>query len=206
METKKIGRPQGRPRRFDVEAALALGQAMFHERGYDAVGLAALTERLDIRPPSFYAAFGSKAGFFERVLERYTAAVLPLEAILRPGRPPAEAMTELLESAARSYAADPATRGCLVLETSRSCADEESTALAPVLCITRHASSDASRRLLTSTRSCPQDPQFYAQSKRNGRPDGATHPPPHRSAGSGASLYRRTFRSPTKVRGMETSR
>ncbi len=103
---------------------------MFHERGYDAVGLAALTERLDIRPPSFYAAFGSKAGFFERVLERYTTTVLPLETILRPGRPPAEAMTELLESAARSYAANPGARGCLVLETSRSCADEESAALA----------------------------------------------------------------------------
>jgi len=52
------------------------------------VGLAALTDALGIRPPSFYMAFGSKAGFFERILDRYARSVLALEDILVPGRPP----------------------------------------------------------------------------------------------------------------------
>jgi len=42
-------------------------------------------------------AFGSKAGFFERILNRYARSVLALEDILVPGRPPHEALTDLLE-------------------------------------------------------------------------------------------------------------
>ncbi|HWL71934.1 MAG TPA: TetR/AcrR family transcriptional regulator [Geminicoccus sp.] len=121
---------RGRPRGFDPEAALAVGQSMFHAHGYEAVGLAALTEALGIKPPSFYMAFGSKAGFFGRILERYARSVLALEEILLPGRAPDEALAELLESAARTYAADPERRGCLVLEATRGGDDSESAILA----------------------------------------------------------------------------
>lgn len=107
-----------------------IGQRLFHARGYDAVGLATLTDTLGIKPPSFYAAFGSKAGFFERILDRYAASVVALEDVLIPGRPPAEALAELLEAAARTYAADPEARGCLVLEAARGNSDEDSTRLA----------------------------------------------------------------------------
>jgi len=103
---------------------------MFHERGYDAVGIAELTAQLDIRPPSFYAAFGSKAGFFERVLTRYAETTLPLGEILCPARPAMEALTALLEEAAQTYARDPRARGCLVLEAARAAGAEEATALA----------------------------------------------------------------------------
>ncbi len=103
---------------------------MFHEHGYDMVGLTALTEAIEIKPPSFYAAFGSKARFFERVLDRYAASVLRLDVILRPGRPVAEALAELLAGAAQTYSADPRARGCLVLEAARSSVDAESAALA----------------------------------------------------------------------------
>ncbi|MDE1147414.1 MAG: TetR/AcrR family transcriptional regulator [Azospirillaceae bacterium] len=121
---------RGRPRTFDPEGALAIGQALFHAHGYEGVGLAALTQALGIKPPSFYAAFGSKAAFFGRVLERYAAATLPLDEILQPGRPPIEALATLLDQAARTYAADPARPGCLVLEAVRGTGDAESLALA----------------------------------------------------------------------------
>ncbi|RKK03431.1 TetR family transcriptional regulator [Pseudoroseomonas wenyumeiae] len=126
----KISSGPGRPRGFDPEAALALGQQMFHARGYDAVGLAALTEAIGIKPPSFYKAFGSKAEFFTRILERYSRSVLALESILLPGRPAVEALAELLERAAETYARDPQQLGCLVLEAARGCADEESAIMA----------------------------------------------------------------------------
>ena len=122
--------PRGRPRQFDVEKALDTGQRLFHQHGYDGVGLAALTQALAIKPPSFYAAFGSKAGFFSRVIDRYSESVLALDEILREGRSPAEALAELLEQAARTYARDPAARGCLVLEASRGGVDAESVTLA----------------------------------------------------------------------------
>ena len=126
----KVSPLRGRPRGFDIDAALETGQRMFHARGYEAVGLAALTEALGIKPTSFYRTFGSKAGYFARILERYSQSVLPLDGILRPGRPAAEALADLLERAARTYARDPEQRGCLVLEAARGGDDDESANLA----------------------------------------------------------------------------
>ena len=129
MVTKLL--PQrGRPRGFDTETALDAGPRLFHARGYEAVGLAALTSALGIKPTSFYRTFGSKAGYFARILERYSQSVLALEGILRPGRPPAEALADLLERAALTYACDPQLRGCLVLEAARGGDDDESANLA----------------------------------------------------------------------------
>lgn len=124
----KLGR--GRPRGFDPEDALVVGQRMFHAYGYDAVGLAALTEALGIKPPSFYAAFGSKAGYFSRILNRYAQSVLALDRILLPGRSPEAALAELLERAAKTYSRDPDCLGCLVLEAARGRVNTESAVLA----------------------------------------------------------------------------
>ncbi|WP_241667195.1 helix-turn-helix domain-containing protein [Muricoccus nepalensis] len=121
-------RLRGRPRKFDPDAAVATAQRLFQARGYDALGVADLTEALGINPPSFYAAFGSKAGLFARVLERYSRCDgLPLDALLDPRRPVGEALAALLEEAARRYAAgaadpgaaDPGAAGCLVIEGQR---------------------------------------------------------------------------------------
>ena len=140
-------RPRGRPRRFDPEAAVATAQRLFHARGYDAVSVADLTEALGINPPSFYAAFGSKAGLYARTLGRYTAAEgIPLAEILRPGRPVAEALPAVLEEAARRYAADPAA-GCLVIEGTR-CNDPEARGAARALSV---AAEDKIRRFVAAT-------------------------------------------------------
>ena len=58
VSTKQKAR--GRPRGFDFERALAVAQALFHDKGYDAVGVAELTEAIGINPPSFYAASGAR--------------------------------------------------------------------------------------------------------------------------------------------------
>ncbi|MFM0730569.1 TetR/AcrR family transcriptional regulator [Paraburkholderia sediminicola] len=121
---------RGRPRAFDPEAALAVGQRLFHAAGYDGVGLSALTEALGIKPPSFYMAFGSKAAFFERVLDRYARTEIPLADVLWGGRPTGEALADLLERAARTYARDPERPGCLVLEAARGSGESESVVMA----------------------------------------------------------------------------
>jgi TetR/AcrR family transcriptional repressor for divergent bdcA len=118
-------KPRGRPRRFDPNEAVATAQQLFHARGYDAVTVADVTDALGINPPSFYAAFGSKAGLYARVLDRYNAGnAIPLASLLRADRPVAECLAALLEEAARYYADDPAAAGCLVLEGVR-CNDRE---------------------------------------------------------------------------------
>lgn len=123
--TTDISRTRGRPRRFDPDEALVTAQRLFHERGYDAVSVADLTKALGINPPSFYAAFGSKAGLYTRVLDRYAeTGAIPLTQILGADRPLAQSLAEVLEQAARSYAADATATGCLVLEGTR-CNDAE---------------------------------------------------------------------------------
>ena len=77
--------------------AIATAQCLFHARGYDAVSVADLTEALGINPPSFYAAFGSKAGLYARTLGHYTETKgVPLAELLRPSRPVAEALAAVL--------------------------------------------------------------------------------------------------------------
>jgi TetR/AcrR family transcriptional repressor for divergent bdcA len=123
--TTNIPAPRGRPRRFNPDEAVVIAQRLFHERGYDAVSVADLTKALGINPPSFYAAFGSKAGLFARILDRYAATgAIPLARILGTERPLAESLAELLEEAARAYAADATATGCMVLEGTR-CNDPE---------------------------------------------------------------------------------
>lgn len=130
--TNKSG-ARGRPRRFDPDAAVATAQQLFHARGYDAVSVADVTDALGINPPSFYAAFGSKAGLYARVLDHWTATeAIPLADILRPDIPVAAALGEVLEDAARRYAANPAAGGCLVLEGTR-CNDDDAREAARAL-------------------------------------------------------------------------
>ena len=138
MTTNKP-RGRGRPRSFDPEKAVAVAQTLFHTRGYDAVSVADVTEALGINPPSFYAAFGSKFGLYTRVLDRYAGTgAIPLDAILLPDRPVAEALAALLEEAARRYAAAPCTTGCLVLEGTR-CNDAEAREAASAFLVAAEA-------------------------------------------------------------------
>ncbi|MFC7552981.1 TetR/AcrR family transcriptional regulator [Pseudoroseomonas wenyumeiae] len=150
--TTKTPRPRGRPRRFDPEEAVATAQRLFHARGYDAVGVADITEALGINPPSFYAAFGSKAGLYARTLGRYTESEgVLLQEILRPGRPVAEALAAVLEEAARRYASDctkpGSAAGCLALEGAR-CNDPEAREAARALVA---AAQDTIHRFVAAT-------------------------------------------------------
>lgn len=121
MATTHNPRIRGRPRRFNVEQAVVTAQQLFHAHGYDAVSVADLTAALGINPPSFYAAFGSKAGLYRRVLDHWAGTgAIPFDQIMRPDRTVCEALKLLLEQAAHHYANDPDAPGCLVLEGTRS--------------------------------------------------------------------------------------
>jgi TetR/AcrR family transcriptional repressor for divergent bdcA len=109
---------------FDREAGVAIAQAMFHEHGFDAVSLTDLVEAMDIKPPSFYAAYGSKAELFEKAMLRYASEhALPLDKLLAPCRPVPEALAALLVAAAKQYGKDSVLRGCMITEGMR--ADDE---------------------------------------------------------------------------------
>ncbi|MDX2358905.1 TetR/AcrR family transcriptional regulator [Dietzia sp. PP-33] len=65
--------PVGRPRAFEPETALDAAVETFWRHGYDAAGLAELTEAMGISRPALYRAFGDKAQLFRAALERYIA-------------------------------------------------------------------------------------------------------------------------------------
>ena len=88
--TTNNSRPRGRPRRFDPDQAVTTAQHLFHARGYDAVSVADVTEALGINPPSgarhqhpsFYAAFGNKAGLYTNSKELWRQAEGPRAPLL----------------------------------------------------------------------------------------------------------------------------
>jgi TetR/AcrR family transcriptional repressor for divergent bdcA len=117
-------------RAFDRDAGIAIAKDLFHERGYDAVGVAEITRALDINPPSLYAAYGSKAGLFEQCLAAYVEeANLPADEILTPNRPVPEAINELLLNAVLLYTKSKTKRGCMASEGMRA-DDPQARALA----------------------------------------------------------------------------
>lgn len=120
------GRGRGRPRSFDVDAAVDTATALFHRHGYDGVRVAELGEQLGIKPPSLYAAFGSKAELFERCVQAYEARSQFIGAPLAdPELDTVEALALALRGAARAYAADPERPGCMVIDGKRNASDTE---------------------------------------------------------------------------------
>jgi len=61
----------GRPRTFDVNAALDAAVEVFWRHGYEGSSIAALNEAMGISTPSLYAAFGNKDELFRKAVERY---------------------------------------------------------------------------------------------------------------------------------------
>jgi TetR/AcrR family transcriptional repressor for divergent bdcA len=130
VKAKNNPKPRGRPRAFDAGAAVETAMRLFHGRGYDAVGVAELSEALGINPPSLYAAFGSKTGLFRRALERYSVGPGDILARARAtGGPVAEVVERMLRLAAQLYPRHDGVAGCLVLDGARNSADPEARAL-----------------------------------------------------------------------------
>lgn len=122
-ESSAVDATGGRPSRrlFDRKAGVATAKELFHQHGYDAVGVAEITRALNINPPSLYAAYGSKAGLFERCLAMYVGEEsLSADRILVPGRPLNEAVGELFLQASTIYTKSETKRGCMVSEAMRA--------------------------------------------------------------------------------------
>ncbi|BAI75959.1 HTH-type transcriptional regulator (plasmid) [Azospirillum sp. B510] len=134
MTATEMSGSRGRRRSFDVDEAVETAMRLFHARGYDAVGVAELGAELGIKPPSFYAAFGSKAGLFERALHRYAAGEANIFARAQAeGGGVAEVIGRTLLLAARLYPRRNGVAGCLVLDGARNSADPEAAALAEAM-------------------------------------------------------------------------
>ncbi|MFI9832871.1 TetR/AcrR family transcriptional regulator [Streptomyces sp. NPDC051913] len=124
--------PRGGKRAFDEEAALDVALELFWRQGYEATSIADLTEAMDIRPPSLYAAFGNKQQLFEKVLDRYAQARSPLsrDALAQPTA--RDVALRLLTGLVEAYTTPGKPRGCLTVQAGLA-SGEDGRAIVEVL-------------------------------------------------------------------------
>jgi AcrR family transcriptional regulator len=115
---------KGRPREFDLDAALERAMRLFWERGYEGVSLTYLAKAMGITKPSLYAAFGDKKELFRKALERYTdgPAGYGKRALEEPtARGVAEA---ILRGAVRTTTRPGGPAGCLSVQGALASSEE----------------------------------------------------------------------------------
>jgi AcrR family transcriptional regulator len=89
-EARPGRRPRGRPRReIDLKAVVDAAAQLFNEKGYDAVSIEAVAERLTVSRATLYRTVPTKEELLGMVLERSTADVrqLALDALARAADP-----------------------------------------------------------------------------------------------------------------------
>jgi TetR/AcrR family transcriptional repressor of nem operon len=105
----------GRPREFDVDAALERAMHVFWSKGYESASLDDLCRATGLGRSSLYAAFGDKHALFLRALVRYEdAAVARLTAALARPLPITEALAAFLSRLIDDIVAGAGRRGCFI--------------------------------------------------------------------------------------------
>jgi TetR/AcrR family transcriptional regulator, transcriptional repressor for nem operon len=111
--------PRGRPRSFDVEAAVERAMNVFWSRGYHGTALPDLLRATKLSRGSLYAAFGGKHALFLRALDRYIAerqAWMDVE--LDPRGAPVAGLRACLAGYAERASGANGRRGCLLVATA----------------------------------------------------------------------------------------
>ncbi|WP_305887428.1 TetR/AcrR family transcriptional regulator [Bradyrhizobium sp. CCGB20] len=111
--------PRGRPRSFDVDAAVERAMNAFWSHGYHATALPDLLRATKLSRGSLYAAFGDKHSLFLRALDRYIEdAVTRMDVEFAPGREPVEALRAYLAGYVERTSGANGRRGCLLVATA----------------------------------------------------------------------------------------
>lgn len=105
----------GRPREFDIDAAVEDAIEVFRAHGYHGTSLRDLTDGTGLARGSLYKAFHDKRTLFLAALDHYTAASLRRvgDSLSQPGSS-REAIREALMGYARRAAAGQGRQGCLI--------------------------------------------------------------------------------------------
>lgn len=113
----------GRPRSFDMDKALDEAMEVFWRHGYDGSSLSMLTKAMGIKPPSLYAAFGSKEGLLKAALDRYAKRRSEHMGYVLAGETARDVAERFLSSIAESHT-DPANPpGCLLVQGGLACGE-----------------------------------------------------------------------------------
>jgi TetR/AcrR family transcriptional regulator, transcriptional repressor for nem operon len=118
--------PRGRPRSFDVDAAVERAMGVFWSRGYHATALPDLLRATKLSRGSLYAAFGDKHSLFLRALDRYIAdALARMDSELDARREPVDSLRGFLAGYVDRTSSANGRRGCLVVATAMELAGQD---------------------------------------------------------------------------------
>jgi AcrR family transcriptional regulator len=122
-DTLDLQKSRGRPREFDIDAALDAAMALFIERGYAATAISDLGAAMGLTAGSIYKAFGDKRGVFVAALERYTSTRdLRIADHLTEAANGRDRLRLLIDYYASHSHGDSGRRGCLVIGSARDLA------------------------------------------------------------------------------------
>src|ERR1700755_686390 len=118
--------PRGRPRGFDVEAAVERAMGVFWSRGYHATALPDLLRATKLSRGSLYAAFGDKHSLFLRALDRYIAdALTRMDIELDARKEPVDGLRAYLAGYVERTSGANGRRGCLLVATGMELAGQD---------------------------------------------------------------------------------
>ena len=112
-------RSRGRPREFDIDAALDKSVRVFRERGYHATSIADLTEAMELASGSVYKAFKDKRAVFLAAFDR--EAMMrgeKLRQIISTAKSGRDRLHNALIFYAESSHGMEGKRGCLIVGTA----------------------------------------------------------------------------------------
>ena len=117
---------RGRPRSFDVDAAVERAMNVFWSRGYHATALPDLLRATKLSRGSLYAAFGDKHTLFLRALDRYIAdALTRMDTEFASGREPVQGLRTYLAGYVDRTSGANGRRGCLLVATAMELAGQD---------------------------------------------------------------------------------
>lgn len=112
-------RAPGRPREFDMDAALDKAVKVFCERGYRTTSIGDLTEAMDLASGSVYKAFKDKMAIFLAAFDRYkTVKDQKLQDALATAETGRDKVRATLEFYAEASHGAEGRRGCLVVSSA----------------------------------------------------------------------------------------
>src|SRR6201984_385253 len=119
--------PRGRPRSFDVDAAVERAMNVFWSRGYHGTALPDLLRATKLSRGRLYAAFGGKHALFLRALDRYIAdALARIDLELCPRRSAVDGLRTFLAGYVDRTSGASGRRGCLLVATAMELAGHDS--------------------------------------------------------------------------------
>ena len=126
MVKTKIRPSRGRPRKLIHDQGLQIAKQLFLQFGFDNVSIAELCAKLDCPPTSLYSTYGNKTALFTTCLNAYAKEFFDVfEKTLSNSDSSAELFRNTLESTASFYIKNNQCFGCLILNGSTFCKDEQ---------------------------------------------------------------------------------